>query len=44
MMRVDPMMNSNNPEQAIVRFRKYVNSMAVGGVMVLLVATLAQEK
>ena len=44
MMRVDSMMNSNNPEQAIVRFQKYVNSIAVCGVLVLLFTTLAQEK
>lgn len=44
LLRVGPMMNSNNPEQAIVRFRKYVNSMAVCGVLVLLLTALAQVK
>ncbi len=43
-MRVGPMMSSNNSEQAIVRFRKYVNSMAVCGVLVLLLTALAQVK
>jgi uncharacterized membrane protein len=41
-MRVGPMMSSNNPEQAIVRFRKYVNAMAVCGLLVLLLTALAQ--
>jgi uncharacterized membrane protein len=41
-LRVGPMMSSNNPEQAIVRFRKYVNAMAVCGVLVLLLTALAQ--
>ena len=41
-MRVGPMMSSNNPEQAIVRFREYVNAMAVCGVLVLLLTALAQ--
>lgn len=41
-LRVGPMMSSNNPEQAIVRFRKYVNGMAVCGVLVLLLTALAQ--
>ena len=41
-MRVGPMMSSNNPEQAIVRFRTYVNAMAVCGVLVLLLTALAQ--
>jgi uncharacterized membrane protein len=41
-LRVGPMMSSNNPEQAIVRFRKYVNVMAVCGVLVLLLTALAQ--
>ncbi len=44
MMRVTPMMNLNDPEQAIVRFRKFVNSMAVCGVLVLLFTTPAQEE
>ncbi len=41
-LRVGPMMSSNNPEQAILRFRKYVNAMAVCGVLVLLLTALAQ--
>ena len=41
-MRVGPMMSSNNPEQAIARFRKYVNAMAVCGVLVMLLTALAQ--
>ncbi|MBE0672604.1 MAG: hypothetical protein IH588_18665 [Anaerolineales bacterium] len=41
-LRVGPMMLTNNPEQAIARFRKYVNAMAVCGVLVLLLTALAQ--
>jgi uncharacterized membrane protein len=41
-LRVGPMMSSNNPEQAIVRFRNYNNMMAVCGVLVLLLTALAQ--
>lgn len=41
-LRVGPMMSSNNPEGAIIRFRKYVNAMAVCGVLVLLLTALAQ--
>ena len=41
-LRVGPMMSSNHPEQAIARFRKYVNAMAVCGVLVLLLTALAQ--
>ena len=41
-LRVGPMMSSNNPEMAIVRFRNYVNVMAVCGVLVLLLTALAQ--
>ena len=41
-MRVGPMMSSNNPEQAIARFRQYVNAMAICGVLVLLLTALAQ--
>ena len=41
-MRVGPMMSSNHPEQAIVRFRKSINAMAVCGVLVLLLTALAQ--
>lgn len=41
-LRVGPMLSSNNPEQAVVRFRKYVNMMAICGVLVLLLTALAQ--
>lgn len=41
-LRVGPMMSSNHPEQAILRFRKYVNVMAVCGVLVLLLTAIAQ--
>lgn len=41
-LRIGPMMSSNNPEQAIARFRSYVNAMAVCGVLVLLLTALAQ--
>ncbi len=41
-LHVGPMMNSNNPEQAIARFRGHVNVMAVCGVLVLLLTALAQ--
>lgn len=41
-LRVGPMMSSNNPEQAIARFRNYVNMMAVCGVLILLLTALAQ--
>ena len=41
-LRVGPMMSSNNPEQAIARYRNYVNLMAVCGVLVLLLTALAQ--
>lgn len=41
-LRVGPMMSSNNPEQAIARFRQYVNAMAICGVLVLLLTALAQ--
>jgi uncharacterized membrane protein len=42
-LRIGPMMSSNNgAEQAVVRFRKYVNVMAVSGVLVLLLTALAQ--
>ena len=41
--RVGPMMSSNNnAEQGIVRFRTYVNAMAVCGVLVLLLTAFAQ--
>ncbi len=43
-LRVGPMMSSNNPEQAIVRFRRYVNLMAVCGALVLLLTALAQTE
>src|SRR5512133_1256583 len=35
-MRVGPLISSNNPAQAIARFRTYVNAMAICGVFVLL--------
>jgi hypothetical protein len=41
-LRVGPMMNSNSPEQAITRFRKYNYAMAICGVLVLLLTALAQ--
>lgn len=41
-LRVGPMMLSNNPDLAITRFRKFVNAMAVCGVLVLLLTALAQ--
>ena len=41
-LRVGPLMSSNSPEQAIARFRKYINVMAVCGVLVLLLTALAQ--
>lgn len=43
-LRVGPMMSSNNPEQAIARFRQYVNVMAICGMLVLLLTALAQVK
>ena len=44
-LRVGPMMSSNHgAEQAIARFRNYVNWMAVSGVLVLLLTALAQVK
>jgi Predicted integral membrane protein len=41
-LHVGPMMSSNNSEQAIVRFRTYVNAMAICGTFVLLLTALAQ--
>ena len=44
-LRVGPMMNSNNnTDMAIVRFRRYVNAMAICGVLVLLLTALAQAE
>jgi putative copper export protein len=44
-MRVGPMMSSNTGvDQAISRFRWYVNVMAISGVLVLLLTALAQAK
>jgi len=43
-LRMGPLMSSNNPEQAIARFRKYVNAMAVCGVLVLLLTAFAQTQ
>lgn len=41
-LHVGPLMLSNNPEQALSRFRGHVNVMAVFGVLVLLLTALAQ--
>jgi uncharacterized membrane protein len=41
-LRVGPLMSSNNPEQAILGFKKYVNAMAICGALVLLLTALAQ--
>ena len=42
-LRVGPMLSSRNSvEQAYVRFRQYVNIMAISGVLVLLLTALAQ--
>lgn len=41
-LRVGPMMSSNRPEEAVIRFRKYVNVMAVCGALVLFLTALAQ--
>jgi uncharacterized membrane protein len=44
-MRVGPMMSSNTGvDQAISRFRWYVNVMAISGVLVLLLTALAQAQ
>jgi uncharacterized membrane protein len=43
-LRVGPLMSSNNPEPAIARFRTYVNAMAVCGILVLLLTAFAQVK
>src|SRR5215813_10312078 len=44
-LRVGPMMSSNSgAAQAAVRFRRYVNLMAVSGVLVLLLTALAQTQ
>lgn len=43
-LRVGPMLSSNNPEQAVVRFRAYVNAMAICGVLILLLTALAQAE
>lgn len=43
-LRVGPLMSSNHPEQAIARFRSYVNVMAICGVLVLLLTALAQAR
>lgn len=42
LMRVGPMLSSNNPEQVILRFKKYVNLMAISGVLVLLLTAISQ--
>ncbi len=42
-LRVGPMMSSNSgAEQATRRFRLYVNSMAMSGLLVLLLTAIAQ--
>jgi uncharacterized membrane protein len=41
-LHIGPMMSSNDPEQAINRFRTYVNVMAICGILVLLLTALAQ--
>lgn len=41
-LRVGPLMSSNNSAAAILRFRQYVNAMAVCGVLILLLTALAQ--
>ncbi len=44
-LRVGPLMSSNHgAEQAIARFRNYVNIMAISGILVLLLTALAQAK
>jgi putative copper export protein len=43
-LRVGPLMSSNNPKPAIARFRTYVNAMAVCGILVLLLTAFAQVK
>ena len=44
-MRVGPLMSSNTGAvQAIARFRWYNNAMAISGILVLLLTTLAQVK
>ena len=43
-LRVGPLMSSNNPERAIARFRSYVNMMAICGILVLLLTALAQAR
>lgn len=44
-LRVGPMMSSTHGvDQAILRFRNYVNLMAIAGVLVLLLTALAQAK
>ena len=43
-LRVGPMMSSNNPVPAIARFRTYTNAMAICGVLVLLLTAFAQVK
>ncbi len=43
-LRVGPLMSSNNPAPAIARFRTYMNAMAICGVLVLLLTAFAQIK
>jgi uncharacterized membrane protein len=43
-LRVGPLLSSNDPAAALIRFRKYVNVMAVCGVLVLLLTALSQTQ
>ena len=44
-LRVGPMMSSNHgSDQAIMRYRSYVNLMAIAGVLILLLTAFAQVK
>ena len=44
-LRVGPMMSSNSGrEQALARFRTYVNAMALSGILVLLLTAFSQGK
>lgn len=44
-LRVGPMMSANHgADQAVARFRTYVNAMAISGILVLLLTAFAQVK
>jgi uncharacterized membrane protein len=43
-LRVGPLMSSNNPAPAIARFRTYVHAMAICGILILLLSAFAQVK